>query len=101
MVIPGSPADICPMRALLRYIRAITSPSCSQPTLPTERRWLKRRKVMVWTEEALREAGYRAADYSFRRGASPTDIKTLGRWNSECHVPALRESGTGSAYASP
>ena len=96
IVIPRGPPDICPVRALQRWLFATFLRSEDAPLFDFHGRPFTKQIMVGYMEKALRRAGYVAKDFtghSFRRGAAtwasaigtPTnEIQILGRWNSDC-----------------
>lgn len=94
--IPRGPVDVCPARALRRYMTATFSRQ-GGPLFHLNGRPFTRSAVIRYMSMALMEAGYPAKEFSghsLRRGAATwaslvgmtsTQIKTLGRWNSDCY----------------
>lgn len=95
--IPTGPADVCPVRALRRWMLATRSRSPSSALFTLDRSSFIKRTVVGYLSKALMEAGYPASRFtghSLRRGAatwassigmSAQEIQTLGRWNSDCY----------------
>lgn len=96
VVIPDGPPDVCPRRALQQWLTCRPE-AADAPLFDTSRQPFRRTYVCKMLSRALANCGYASALYSghsFRRGAatwaasigmSATDIKTLGRWNSDCY----------------
>lgn len=95
LAVPRGPSDICPDTAMRHWLAA--SPGSDDSPLFT---WRTGSMTRATLEGLLRKAlsdegfaGPRFTGHSFRRGAatwaasigmSPDEIKTLGRWNSDC-----------------
>lgn len=96
VVIPDGPADVCPVHALWRYFALRAETNADAPLFRLGALPFTRARVVRVLGKCLTDAGLPARGYtghSFRRGAttwassismSSTDIKTLGRWNSDC-----------------
>lgn len=94
VVVPTGPANICPVRACRQYLAC--RPHTAADPLFAVNGAFPRSLLTKALRNALNSVGYSAAQYSghsFRRGAATwaasigmtaTEIKTLGRWNSEC-----------------
>lgn len=97
MTVPTGPTEVCPVRALCRYMIATFLRAPTEPLFQLHGRKFPKGTVVGYLGKALREAGYPAQKFtghSLRRGAatwaasigmSATDIQTLGRWNSDCY----------------
>lgn len=98
IVVPASGDELCPVKAIKDMRRAVGVGLPADPLFrPVAGVSLKRATVVRWMERALAGAGYAAkgfSGHSFRRGAatwaasigmSATEIKTMGRWNSDCY----------------
>lgn len=96
IVIPPGPHDICPRRALLDWF-AHRPADMDAPLFDTDRQPFRRAHVCKMLDRALQNSGYVStlfSGHSFRRGAATwaasvglpaIDIKTLGRWSSDCY----------------
>ncbi|GFZ43606.1 hypothetical protein JCM24511_01326 [Saitozyma sp. JCM 24511] len=96
VVIPKGPADICPRRALSAWLSASPSPPAG-PLFRSATGTFGRSMLSRFLSRSLTDAGFAShlfTGHSFRRGAatwaasigmSATEIKTLGRWNSDCY----------------
>lgn len=94
VVIPSGPADVCPVRALRIMRQGVADRG--GPLFQIRGLAFSRPRAIKALNMALVNSGYQAHRYSghsFRRGAatwaasigmSSTEIKTLGRWNSDC-----------------
>jgi integrase len=94
VVIPVG-GDACPVRLLRLYFAAAPA-TPSSPLFSFGSRPFSRATLARYLTSALNACGYAGTAYSghsFRRGAAtwassigmtPTEIKTLGRWNSDC-----------------
>lgn len=95
VVVPTGPHDICPVRAMRRYL-ACRQHAPADPLFSIPGRGFPRSTLTDALRRALNAIGYagiRYTGHSFRRGAAtwaasigmtPMEIKTLGRWNSDC-----------------
>lgn len=97
-VVPTGPPDICPVRALRDLLDATPDldPDSALFHFSGNTDFTRGRTIGYMTR-ALMEAGYpshKFSGHSFRRGAatwassiglSALEIKTLGRWNSDCY----------------
>lgn len=96
VVIPEGHDDVCPRKALQHWFD-VCPEAGHAPLFSLARGPFTRARVVAYLNRALTNCGYASAQFSghsFRRGAatwassigmSATDIKTLGRWNSECY----------------
>lgn len=96
VVIPEGPRDICPRTAIRDWIRSSTN-GHDGPLFHINGQPFKRNFVIKHLARALDDTGYVSrlfSGHSFRRGAATwaasvgmtgLEIKTLGRWNSECY----------------
>jgi integrase len=96
VVIPSGPADVCP-RVAIRTWLAVRTGGPSDPLFSLSGRGFSRSMVSRHLRRALADSGYVShlfSGHSFRRGAATwaasigipgSEIKALGRWNSDCY----------------
>jgi integrase len=97
VIVPKGPRDICPVTALREYKAQRRPVNDTEPLFTNGlTKPFNRSQVSRYLAQALSGCGHRSSlfsGHSFRRGAatwaasigmSANEIKTLGRWNSDC-----------------